>query len=379
MSDISAESVYLSGGSIYVKDNEGNTYDLAKMGCGCSTPRANVIATLLRGVDGKDGKTQDLSEYYKKSEVDGKLKQKQDTISDLDTIRTNAQKGATALQSVPEEYVTESELEAKGYATKIEVSDRLMRKVDKVDGKGLSTEDFTTALKNKLESLQRYDDTAISAAIAELRNDFDTLVESDTSGAIDKFKEIIAFLNGIEDSESLDSIIASIEMQIAGKQSTITDLDTIRDGAAKGQTSAQSVYINGQLKTPDGKGIVDLGNIDPAVDTYVADFNLYDVLAGKAVTIKEDFVEALRNNKVIIIPYRTFVVIATAQLQADEDSMIYISIQARISEQLIEVQFSCDTVPATVVGKIITTDFATKGYVDTAIATAITTTLNTPV
>lgn len=219
-------------------------------------------------------------------------------------------------------------------------------------------------LLDKLKSLQNYDDTAINEAVNKLRSDFNTLVKSDTSGAIDKFNEIIAFLDGIEDSQSLDSIIASIERQIAGKQSAITDLDTIRDGAAKGQTSAQSVYINGQLKTPDGKGIINLGNIDPAVDTYVADFNLYDVLAGTAVTIKEDFVEALRNNKVIFIPYRTFVVIATAQLQADEDSMIYISIQARINEQLIEVQFSCDTVPSTVVGRIFTTTLATKEELD---------------
>lgn len=35
---------------------------------------------------------------------------KQDTISDLDTIRNGASAGATALQSVPSEYVTETEL-----------------------------------------------------------------------------------------------------------------------------------------------------------------------------------------------------------------------------------------------------------------------------
>ena len=42
---------------------------------------------------------------------------KQDKIADLDTIREGASKGATALQSIPSEYVTESELTAKGYAT----------------------------------------------------------------------------------------------------------------------------------------------------------------------------------------------------------------------------------------------------------------------
>ena len=139
----------------------------------------------------------------------------------------------------------------------------LDNKVDKVEGKGLSTEDFTTALKNRLESLQNYDDTTIIAAIAKLRNDFDTLVKSDTSGAIDKFNEIIAFLDGIEDSESLDSIIASIELQIAGKQSTINDLDSIREGADKGKTSVQGVKLNGITVTrKDENGVVDLGNIE---------------------------------------------------------------------------------------------------------------------
>lgn len=45
------------------------------------------------------------------------ISNKQEIISDLETIRSNAAKGATALQEVPEEYVTETELEEKGYLT----------------------------------------------------------------------------------------------------------------------------------------------------------------------------------------------------------------------------------------------------------------------
>ena len=44
---------------------------------------------------------------------------KQDKISDLDTIRNNANLGASALQSIPSEYVTETELNNKGYLTSI--------------------------------------------------------------------------------------------------------------------------------------------------------------------------------------------------------------------------------------------------------------------
>ena len=146
-------------------------------------------------------------------------------------------------------------------------------KVDKVKGKGLSTEDFTTLLKQKLESLQNYDDTAISAAIAKLRNDFDTLVKSDTSGAIDKFNEIIAFLDGIEDSESLDSIIASIEQQIASK--------------ANRSEIVQAVKINGEIKHPT-EGIVDLGTIEGGNnDNTVVDFA--NDLTGRIEATPEEF------------------------------------------------------------------------------------------
>ena len=55
---------------------------------------------------------------------------KQDIISDLDTIRSGAAKGATALQSVPAEYITETELNGKGYATSSYVNGELAKKSD---------------------------------------------------------------------------------------------------------------------------------------------------------------------------------------------------------------------------------------------------------
>ena len=86
-------------------------------------------------------------------------------------------------------------------------------KVDKVDGKGLSTEDFTV-LKQKLEGLSNYNDAELSSAITALRSDFDTLVSGDTTTAIKTFNEVIAFLEGLEDTEDLAGIIASIEQQL---------------------------------------------------------------------------------------------------------------------------------------------------------------------
>ena len=53
----------------------------------------------------KTGHTHD-DLYYTKTEINTKLNGKQDTISDLETIRSCAALGATALQAVPKEYAT---------------------------------------------------------------------------------------------------------------------------------------------------------------------------------------------------------------------------------------------------------------------------------
>lgn len=124
------------------------------------------------------------------------------------------------------------------------------RYVEKVEGKQLSAEDFTTALKEKLESMSAYDDTEITQAVESLRSDFDTLVSGDASAAIDSFNEVTAFLQGLEDSEDLDSIIAAIEQQIAAKQDKIDDLASIREGASKGATALQDIP-SGYAKTED--------------------------------------------------------------------------------------------------------------------------------
>lgn len=165
-------------------------------------------------------------------------------------------------------------------ATKTEVSG----KVDKVSGKQLSTEDFTTALKNKLNGLSNYDDTTISNAVFSLQAQLNTLVSGNPSTAINSFNEIIAFLEGITDSEDLESIIASIEQQIAAKQDKISDLDTIRSGAAKGATALQSVpseYITESELS--GKGYATTASMNASLaGKQDSIFDLEDIRSGAA-------------------------------------------------------------------------------------------------
>lgn len=182
---------------------------------------------------------------------------KQDVIADLEDIRRNA---AEAIKDIPEEYVTDDEL-----------SQALNSKVDKESGKQLSTEDFTTELKAKLEGLSNYDDTAIQNAVNALAIEIDTLVNGDASKAIESFNEIIAFLEGVEDSENLESIIAAIEKQITAKQDKVDDLDDIRGGAAKGATAIQKVKtINGQ--SIEGEGDITIeGGSEITIDSELSE------------------------------------------------------------------------------------------------------------
>lgn len=54
--------------------------------------------------------------------------------------------------------------------------------------------------------------------ITELTNNFNNLVGTDAQGTIDTFNEIVAFLENIENTDTLEGIIAGIEQQIADLQ-----------------------------------------------------------------------------------------------------------------------------------------------------------------
>lgn len=76
------------------------------------------------------------------------LATKQDTINDLDTIRSNAAKGATALQSESDPIYTADK-------PNLALKSELDSKVDKEEGKGLSSNDYTDEEKTKLTELEQ--------------------------------------------------------------------------------------------------------------------------------------------------------------------------------------------------------------------------------
>ena len=110
------------------------------------------------------------------------------------------------------------------------ISDLNSSKVDKVKNKGLSTNDFTNVLRDKLDSLHNYDDTELRTKVNELITDFATLLDSNPTSAINSFNEIIAFLEHIADDQTLRGIIAGIETQIANVEKALSNYVPIELG-----------------------------------------------------------------------------------------------------------------------------------------------------
>ena len=77
-----------------------------------------------------------------------------------------------------------------------EIEKQVNGKIDKVEGKELSTNDFTSNYKEKLENLENYDDTEIKQSIEEV-----TIKNSEQDNSISKMQE---------DLENLKNIINTI-------------------------------------------------------------------------------------------------------------------------------------------------------------------------
>jgi hypothetical protein len=195
--------------------------------------RVDLISERLDDIDGE----------MKDFATESQLNNKQDVITDLDTIRQGAAKGATALQSIPSEYVTESELTSKGYATTSQVN---------------AKQDSITDL-GEIRRGAGLGATALQSVPAEY------ITESELSAK--KY---------------------ATTSQLAAKQDTISDLSTIRSNASLGATSIQKV------KTINGESLVGDGDVEVFTKA------LYDNLIEETIANEEIYAAAVNdlNNRV---------------------------------------------------------------------------------
>ena len=146
-----------------------------------------------------EGGSSDLSSYYTKTQTNNLLDEKVDKdlgkglstndYSDSEVARVDANESAittlngnSSVVGSVDYKVANGVIEANTYT-----DTECAKKVDKVSGKQLSTEDYTSEEKTKLASLENYDDTALANRVTA-NEDAITVLNGDTTvnGSVDK-------------------------------------------------------------------------------------------------------------------------------------------------------------------------------------------------
>lgn len=156
------------------------------------------ITSAITGLESELNEKADKHLVYTKTEIDGQ----RDVINNsLKVLNTN--------KADKEDVYTKDDTLSKEQTFTI-----LADKVDKEEGKQLSTEDFTTVLKQKLEQLA-VDVPDIDTRLSQLKTTLDTLIDDGGIDAvINSFVEIEAFLAGVTNKETLTGLLQEMKSEI---------------------------------------------------------------------------------------------------------------------------------------------------------------------
>ena len=172
---------------------------------------------------------EELKSYVKTTEMNTALENKVDKVAGKSLISDTE---IARLASVDNYNDTAIKADIAKKADTATVNAALEGKVDKVTGKTLSTNDYTTAEKEKLAGLSNYDDTDIKASIATKANSADVYSKTDMDTKL-----------GLKaDKSALDTLTETV----SGKANTATTLAGygIEDAYTKTEVDAKvsSVY-----------------------------------------------------------------------------------------------------------------------------------------
>lgn len=123
------------------------------------TSMQETIKDLQEGTDTSDTDITSLKNRVSTLETDNSTNK-----TDINNLKTDNETNKSNIQTLQQDNET----------NKKDIVNLEENKVDKVEGKGLSTEDFTTELKEKLEGLKNYDDTEVKADISDLQKKIET-------------------------------------------------------------------------------------------------------------------------------------------------------------------------------------------------------------
>lgn len=110
----------------------------------------------------------------------------------------------TVKEDTDTSYVLTIENENGSFDTPNLISEQLVEKVnnkvDKVEGKELSTNDFTDEYRDKLESLQNYDDSNVKSSINLLKAQVGNLHNYDDSAVVASVEAVSSRVDGLDNS-----------------------------------------------------------------------------------------------------------------------------------------------------------------------------------
>ena len=154
----------------------------------------------------KSGSYEDLSNKPEIPSIEGLAK-----TEDIPTKVSELENDSNYLSSIPEEYVTDTELEAKGYLTEHQ---DISGKVDKVEGKSLISDTEIA----RLASVDNYDDTALSNRVKTVEDEVPNLatktyVGEQIANAEHLKREIVTVLPS--DEEASDNTIYMLKVESA--------------------------------------------------------------------------------------------------------------------------------------------------------------------
>lgn len=216
-------------------------------------------------------------------------------VNDVPVTRDNIQELLSVLFAANEG----GTVDLSNYYTKPETNTLLETKVDKVDGKQLSTEDYTTEEKTKLAGLENYDDSTVKSDIAAnteaieaevtrakaAESALDTKIPTVQTGNIGTNKNYVYS----DFNDSTYSVLSTIGF-VGGE----TDVDVYHSkwggGTKKEKLFAATTTRAGVMSTADKTKLDSLSNYD---DTTVKD----DIAANKAA-IEAEVVRAKAAEKV---------------------------------------------------------------------------------
>ena len=221
---------------------------------------ANLAKTALQAVP---------KEYITEGELAGmnyatitQVNEKQDIISDLETIRSGAAAGATAIQSIPDKYITDEKLNDKHFATEAYVGQEIEKIEIPTVPTDISTFNNDAGYLNKSEADKLYapigsaSDGSGSYATQEFVREEIEKIEIPTVPT-----DISAFNN--------DAGYLTEHQDISGKQDVIADISDIRANAELAKTALQEIPDE-YVKETDFDGLLADSNTIKTISEQIA-------------------------------------------------------------------------------------------------------------